>query len=83
MKGQQEYCCLRASVKKGAVPIRNKFLGDLGSFIFNKLKMKTEVFETVYSSIVDTLVVPSVLRNTTILETFFAAKSLTEKDKIH
>ena len=44
--------------------------------------MKTNVFETVYSSIMDTLVVPSdFCENTAILETFLPQVIDREKDK--
>lgn len=50
---------------------------------FNKLKMKTDVFKTVFSSIMDTLVVPSdFCENTEILETFLPQVIDCDKDKL-
>ncbi len=49
---------------------------------FNKLRMKTNLFKVVYSSIMDTLVVPSEFcENTAVLETFLPRVIDHEKDK--
>lgn len=50
---------------------------------FNKLKMKNDVFKSVYSSIMSTLVVPSdFCENTDILETFLPRVIDSDKEKL-
>ncbi len=50
---------------------------------FNKLKMKNDIFKTVYSSIMDTLVVPSdFCENADLLEAFLPRVIDNEKDKL-
>ena len=72
-----------ASVKKECSAYQEQIPPEtLALTFFNKLKMKTNVFETVYSSIMDTLVVPSdFCENTAILETFLPQVIDREKDK--
>lgn len=65
-------------VYKDQIPVETLVLS-----FFKKLKLKTDIFRTVYSGIMDTLVVPTdFCENTRILETFLPGVINNEKEKL-
>lgn len=79
-----DYVAFGASVKKECQAYQEQIPPEtLVLSFFNKLKMKTDVFENIYSAIMDTLVVPAnFCEDTSILLAWLPGVIDTEKEKL-